>query len=54
MSHTSNFSETIDTCLPPQSDATPSPVNAFPLLGLALVLLSAAISCGLGYYFLVG
>ena len=54
MSHTSNLSDTIENCLPLESEAAPSPVNGYPLLGLLLVLLSAAISCGLAYYFLVG
>lgn len=52
MSHISNLSDTIDNCLPAESEAAPSPVNGYPLLGLLLVLLSAVITCGLTYYFL--
>lgn len=32
----------------------PAPVNMYPLLGLGLVLASAALTCGLAYLALAG
>jgi hypothetical protein len=52
MSNNIDSGDTIDLCSPPQAEATPLPVNAYPLLGLALVLASAVLTCTAAYYFL--
>jgi hypothetical protein len=52
MSNIIDSGDTIDLCSPPQAEATPLPVNAYPLLGLALVLVSAVLTCTAAYYFL--
>ena len=52
LSDIQHISDTFDTPAP-TADA-PAPVNVYPLLGLALILASAAITCGGAYFLLRG
>lgn len=52
MSNLIDSSDTIDLCAPPQAEARPLPVNGYPLLGLALMLVSAVLTSTAAYYFL--
>ena len=52
MSNLNDSSDTIDLCAPPQAEARPLPVNGYPLLGLALMLVSAVLTSTAAYYFL--
>ena len=54
LSDIQHISDTLDTCAPAHADDTPAPINGYPLLGLALILASAAITCGGAYYLLMG
>lgn len=53
LSDIQHLSDTLDTCAPPQAGDMRAPINVYPLLGLALILSSAALTCG-AYYLLVG
>ncbi|MGX4641788.1 hypothetical protein [Massilia sp. SYSU DXS3249] len=52
LSDIQHISDTLDTCAP--TERAPAPVNGYPLLGLALILASAALTCGGAYYLLMG
>jgi hypothetical protein len=54
LSDIQHISDTLDTCAPAHGEESPSPINAYPLLGLVLILSSAALTCGAAYYFLAG
>ena len=54
LSDIQHISDTFDTCAPAHNDDAPDSVNAYPLLGLALIMASAAITCSGAYFLLVG
>lgn len=52
MSNIIDSGDTLDLCASPQEETRPLPVNAYPLLGLALTLVSAVLTSAAAYYFL--
>lgn len=42
----------LDADTPPHAENQPLPVNVYPLLGLALAMASATLTCAAAYFFL--